>query len=657
MRFHSIAFFTSKSQSKPATSRNKGGLTVGLKLLLGVALASNSCIAALLSINHGGTLRVESMMAEVINIRDEIDNNLRDSIVQLQRQFIALPKLFKNSPTEAILQAVGDAFTIENQRKLAGRNQYGSLYTRTEKRDLTKGNFVVTINNNQLMLSHGLFNDDGTFTNTIEQSLLASQDPQSDRERLTALIAEVMAKSDSVQFYEEKISGLRALVANRSLEAEQSRTQILGFVDRINLQKQRMQQAMDQQQYQSLYAGLAAVFINILALFLLTRIIIERPLGRLAAIVEALSSGQFPEIPWRTRRDQIGVLCAAIDRFRSALLRLQQEEQRKETDQQHVEHLVEDMTETIHGLDTQATEMVQMALTLQQLAGKTEEVSTDVASLADDSAKRTLEVGNSSQQINTAVGDISRELEVQNGEVNQFVGEIGRARQQLDELSRSVSEIDTIVGTVRAITDQTKILALNATIEAVKAGEFGRGFAVVADEVKKLSQDTALATRDVREKIEAINSTCRAFIESFDSLDNGADTLQQVTQTIHRAVERQRSLTGAIVDLSGATGENTREVSTRIAEVNSAAANVLSLSRNTRHHAEDIAAKLGQLLAGSVNELGTMYHQEGEGAKVETLEGVAATTQQPVSGHTRAQRTEQDCHLGLLHKQGVLEGQ
>ena len=168
------------------------------------------------------------------------------------------------------------------------------------------------------------------------------------------------------------------------------------------------------------------------------------------------------------------------------------------------------------------------------------------------------------------------------------------------------------MGTVRTITDQTKILALNATIEAVKAGAFGRGFAVVADEVKKLSQDTALATRDVKEKIEAINSTCQTFIASFDCLDNGADTLQQVTRTIDQAVERQRSLTGAIVDLSAATGENTREVSTRIAEVNSAATSVLDLARNTRHHAENIATTLGQLLGGSVSELGAMCGQEGD---------------------------------------------
>lgn len=641
MRLFPVFSSASTSPARPEISPQQGWLTVGLKLLLGVALASNSCIALLLSINHGATMRVETMMTEVLDIRDEIDTDLRGAIVQLQGQFLNLPHMFLNNPAQAILQEVERSFTITKRLRLTGRDQYGAGYSRTEKRDLTKGKFVAAITDNQLTIARGLLDDQGLFLDAVELLVLASEAPAADYERLQTLIAEIEAKSGSAQFYEEKLAGLRALVADKSLEAEQSRTKILGYVDRINLQEQQMRAAMERQQYQSLYAGLAAVCINILALFLLTRIIIERPLGRLTALVESLGAGQYPEIPWCTRRDQIGVLCAAMARFRTALLRLQQEEQRKEADRKQIEHLVDTMSATIHGLDDQAAAMAHMALALQEFAGKTEAIAIDVAGLADDTARRTLEVGDSSWQINAAVGDIHRELAVQNTEVNQFMHEIGQARRQLEELRHSVGEIDTIVAMVRVITDQTRILALNATIEAVKAGEFGRGFVVVADEVKKLSQDTALATRDVREKIEAINRTCQVFITSFDSLDNGASALQQVTRTIDLAVERQRSLAGAIVALSRASGENTREVSTRIDEVSNAAANVLNLSRDTRRHAEEIAAQLGHLLAGSVTDLGTMCRRGVQEQQREYSVGVAAAAELPKSDHAGGQRTEQ----------------
>lgn len=100
---------------------------------------------------------------------------------------------------------------------------------------------------------------------------------------------------------------------------------------------------------------------------------------RLTDIVEALCAGEFPKIPWLTRRDQIGVLCAAIDRFREALLRLNREERRKEHDRQRIETLVGTMTETIHDLESRSTEMARVAHTLQTLAGQTEQTSTAVA--------------------------------------------------------------------------------------------------------------------------------------------------------------------------------------------------------------------------------------------------------------------------------------
>nr|WP_321466691.1 methyl-accepting chemotaxis protein [uncultured Desulfobulbus sp.] len=603
MQFLTLALFRPRFRTSVTPASPKNWLTVGLKLLLGVAIASNSCIAALLSINHGATQRVESMMTEVMEIRDQIDTNLRDSIVQLQQQFLALPKHFKNDPTEQVVKVVEQTFPPTKRLTLTGRDQYSPFYSRTEKRDLAKGKFVVHIHANQLLLSHGLLDEDGTFTDKVEQLVLASADPEADRDRLQALVAEVTAKSGSAQFYEEKVAELRSMVADKSLEAEQSRTQILGFVDRINMQERRIQRAMEQQQYQSLYAGLAAVGINVLALFLLTRIIIERPLQHLIRIVEALGAGEFPELPPRKRRDQIGVLYAAIARFRETLLHLNRVEQRKAEDHQRIRDLVGTMPQTIQGLNSRSTEMAQVAHTMQNLAGQTRQASSEVAELADDTARLTTEVNDSSHRISTAVGEINEELGVQNRAVEKIVDEIEQARHHLAALHGSVAEIDTIVGTVRAISDQTKILAINATIEAVKAGDAGRGFAVVAGEVKKLSQDTALATGDVLAKIEAINTTCTSFLTSFDTIGTNVDALHRVTATIDQAIGRQRQLSRTIVALTGSAGNNTGEVSTRIGEVSAAAAEVLQHAETTNSCAEVIASQLGTLLSGSVRSL------------------------------------------------------
>jgi len=115
---------------------------------------------------------------------------------------------------------------------------------------------------------------------------------------------------------------------------------------------------------------------------------------------------------------------------------------------------------------------------------------------------------------------------------------------------------------------------LNATIEAARAGEAGKGFAVVASEVKALSTQTAKATEEIADQIQAIRDATGATAGAIREIGATIGQIDEIATTIAAAVEEQGGSTKEIARSVQQAAQGTQGVMQNIAGVTQASGQV-----------------------------------------------------------------------------------
>lgn len=315
--------------------------------------------------------------------------------------------------------------------------------------------------------------------------------------------------------------------------------------------------------------------------------------------------------------------------------------------------MVNNMNQLISVVGESVRNVRQSAESLNASSEETNAVSEQVATAVDEiaqgaskSAQDAEEVSENSYRLGEQISEISDKT----NKMTEIASEANQTnldgQKQMHQLSASfadwknnmqamvevveglddrVGAIGKVMETIDEISSQTNLLALNASIEAARAGEHGKGFAVVAEEVRKLAEQSAQSTNEVKATVLELQAgsqqvaaqmmdTKRTFEEQesvvtdtetiFRQITSMMDEMQKSIDMVFREVRRVETNKDEVAKTIQTMAATAEETAAACEEVSASTNEQLRAIQSVAHAAESLT-ELSQELQTAISKFQT----------------------------------------------------
>jgi methyl-accepting chemotaxis protein len=274
-----------------------------------------------------------------------------------------------------------------------------------------------------------------------------------------------------------------------------------------------------------------------------------------------------------------------------------------------LQRIVKEITAGVETLSLSSTDLSNISQQMSQaaqnasdkshlVATSSEEMSTNmnnVAAASEQASSNVNIVATATEEMSATINEIAQNSEKARSVTGDAVSQAQNASVKVNELGTAAQEISKVTEVITEISEQTNLLALNATIEAARAGDAGKGFAVVANEIKELAKQTAVATQEIRQKIDGVQSSTGETVGQIKQICEVIDEVNTIVSIIATAVEEQSTATSEIASNVSQAAQGIQEVNVNVAQSSSVAGEISKEIVGVNSSADEIANSSSQV--------------------------------------------------------------